>query len=344
NTNDTSVVAYAADLPINFSKAYWSYSGFFIELEDRNLDGRYEFYIPYVEEKKPNKNFYLIVEEQPEMYEYTSPAKQFIISCRSAGFREEDNQTILEVYQSIPYSIERAIEERQMLPLKRGVFLFDQDWNEVKKEVVDGPFLTSLQNTLSVGWSRLDVPPGDYHLVVEYFDETDGRLGRWQKEVTVEPFDDRTLSMSDVVFAWEIGEYKEDGELRRGGLRIVPNTLDLYPVSSAIPLYFEIYNLTYSIEGSTRYKLTYTVQSEEKKVGVSGFVSRLFGGGKQSGKVVTSYEYSGDRRSEKFYQDLNLEGAEAKEYLIRVEVKDLNTGEKVVREKTVVLKESEEKS
>jgi len=156
--------------------------------------------------------------------------------------------------------------------------------------------------------------------------------------MTVEAYDDRNLSMSDLVLAFEIGDYEEEGELRRGGMRIVPNTLGKYSVTSAIPLYFEVYNMTFSPTGGTLYRLTFTVQSEEKKGGFGRFISKFWGGGKKWGKVVTSFEYRGNKRVEKFYQDLTIEGALPRNYHIRLEVEDLNTGEKVSREETVGLK------
>ena len=159
-------------------------------------------------------------------------------------------------------------------------------------------------------------------------------------EVTVDTYDDYTLSMSDLVFAWEIGDFQDDRELRRGGLRIVPNTLENYTVHSNIPIYFEIYNLTYSPEENTHYRLTYTVQSEERKGGVGEFFSRLLGRGKKLGKVITSYEYQGERRSEKFYQDLKIEGGLPGEYTIGVEVIDLISGEKVFKKKLIGLSDN----
>lgn len=69
------------------------------------------------------------------------------------------------------------------------------------------------------------------------------------------------------------------------------------------------------------------------------FFTRLLGRGKKSGKVVTSYEYQGDKRSEALYQNLTIQGALPLNYHISVEVEDLNTGKKAVMEKVVVLRE-----
>ena len=204
------------------------------------------------------------------------------------------------------------------------------------------PFLTPYGDSLLIGWSRLQVHPGTYHLAVEFLDENNGKMGRWLKEINVEDFGDQNLSMSDVVLAWEIGDFQEQAELRRGYLRILPNTSETYLVYSSIPLYFEVYNLTYSPEGNTHYRITYTVQPEEKAGRIDRFIGKLLGSEDQSGKVITSYEYNGSQRFESIHQNLSLENPSSQQYHISVEVEDLNTGGKAVREKAVVLKESKE--
>jgi|GEM_PF-1060657 len=317
--------------PVSFSQAVWHYPGFSLTFEDVNFDGIYTFYNRW--------QYNEIVKKQPERYDYVRPEDRFRVSCSFANFRDQEDRSVLEVYQSIPQIAEWSKGGRQGSPLKRGVFLFDHEWNEVRKNVVENPFLTQYDTTLWVGWSRMRVTPGEYHLVVEFLDEEEGRLGRWLKDVTIEVMEGRNLALSDPVLAWEIGEYREEGELRRGGMRIVPNTLESYSIPSSIPLYFEIYNLAYSPEGRTHYRLTFTVQSEERKGGIGRFFTRLLGRGKKSGQVVTSYEYQGDKRSEALYQNLTIQGALPLNYHISVEVEDLNTGKKAVKEKVVVLRE-----
>lgn len=320
--------------PVCFSKAVWNYPGFEFVFEDRSLTQNYNFKWG-VEDPDYLDRFNRMIRRLPERYEYLHPKKRFDLSCSVARFRDEEGRTVFDVYQSIPKEVMSSRGRG-----KRGIFLFDQVWREVLKRAVKNPFLTPCVDTFLVGWDQMQVDAGTYHLVVEFLDEGGGKIGRWMKDVTIEAYDDRNLAMSDLVLAWEIGDYREEGELRRGGRRIVPNTLGEYSVSSAIPLYFEIYNMAFSREGGTHYRFTFTVQSEEKKGGFGRFIGKLWGGGNKAGKVVTSIEYRGNRRNEKFYQDLTIEGALPRNYRIRVEVEDLNTEGKVSRQKTVGLMES----
>ena len=330
-TSSVNTVKKVQDYPVQHSKATWSYPGFAIIFEDVNFDGHYNFY--------NRSQFNDFIKKQPERYDYISPADRFIVSCSFASFREKEDRSVLEVYQSIPREKAGSLWFQQEPQLKRGVFLFDKDWREVRSGVSTKPFLMSHEDSQLIGWFRMRVHPGTYHLVVEFFDEKNRKMGRWLKDINVAAYDNRDLALSDLVLAWEIGDFQEARELRRGGVRIVPNTLEVYPVSSSIPLYFEIYNLTYSNEGSTHYRVTFTVQTEEEeKRGVAGLVHRLRGREDESGKVVTSYEYRGDKRSETYYQNLTLEQPLPQNYHISVEVEDLNTGEKVVRKKVVGLR------
>jgi len=98
--------------------------------------------------------------------------------------------------------------------------------------------------------------------------------------------------------------------------------------------------LTYSLGGYTHYLVTFTVRSEDEKNGFGQFIRRLLRRRRSSGQVATSYEYYGDKRDENFVQTLTLEGPRPRNYCLRVEVEDLNTGESVYKESVFHLRKS----
>ena len=312
--------------PIVFSQDVWRYPGFEFVFEDRNLSEDYTF--------KWGDPDYLVafnrmIQNQPEAYDYVPQERRFDVVGCVACFRGGEGGSVLEMYQGF---------SEQKLPLTRGVFLFDEDWKEVQKRVVDAAYFNrSEEDGFLVGWDRMEVLPGTYHLAVEFVEPEGERVGRWLEDVTVEAYDERRLSMSDLILAREITDVREEGELRRGGKRIVPNPLLTYRVFSSIPVYFEVYNLTYSPGGTTHYRVTFTLQSERKEGGFTGFVRGLFGRRKSSGRVVTSYEYQGNRRDETIHQHLVLENPLPQDYRLGVEVVDLNTAEKVVEQTAFTL-------
>ena len=136
--------------------------------------------------------------------------------------------------------------------------------------------------------------------------------------------------MSDPILAYEIGESQREDELRRGGMRIVPNTLRSYGDPSSIPVYFEIYNLTYTPQGSTQFSVDYKIESKQTGSGVRARIPSIFGRA-SSGRVATSFEYQGDRSTESMVQTMALESAQTGEFELTIQVVDRNTGQQVSR-------------
>ena len=201
-------------------------------------------------------------------------------------------------------------------------------------------FYSGPESILSVGWERFRIAPGFYHLVVEFCDPSLHYIGRWKNRIFVKDFFNQNLALSDIVLASEIGGYQEKGELRKGGMRIVPNTLETYPVTSSIPIYFEIYNLTYSVTGGTHYRLILSVECMDKKKSSLGkLIQKIWQKNKSPSKVVTTFEFSGDQRNESLYQMLEIKNPVASDYRLIIEIEDMNSGEKTSQEKMIALKE-----
>jgi len=318
------------------STATWTYPGFKLNFEERTLSNRFDLCF--------KADFNAMTEEMPERYDLVTPREKFPVVCTIASYRGEDEQTALEVYQSIPRTLTfLSNQKRRKISFTRGIFLFDQDWNIIQKKITRKPFLyVDDESILLISWERIHIDPGMYHLVVEYMDE-EGKIGRWKRKFFIEDFDQENLSASDIVLAREIGDFQEEGELRRGGMRIVPNPLEVYPVTSSIPIYFEIYNLSYSVTGETRYRVTFSLESLEQKKNTLGQVLKnILKRDKPSDKVITTYEYTGDLRDEAFYQTLSIENPQPIDYYFTIEIQDLNSGEKILRETVIGLRKDGE--
>ncbi len=344
-------------LTLHFSNETWNYPDMNFTFEARHFSDNYTFkwgdtsdrhYLAEGNTKeffwKPPQDHFVtfnnMIKVIPDRYNYITPEFKFPVSCTYSNFQDEAGQPILEVYQSIPEEDVWYAWNTQQADIKRGVFLFDTEWNEVQRRVVSKPFLTYNDDSiLLIGWERLKMMPGRYNLAVEFWDEENDRLGRWMNEIIVEDPGKGHLAMSDILLAREIGDYKDIRELRRGGKRIVPNTLESYGLSSIIPIYFEIYSLGYSDEGNTAYRLTLSVESAEEKKGIAKVIGQIFG--RKKDRVITTYEYYGNKRIEPVYQAIELEDPRPQKYLLQVEVMDLLTGVSVKKQKIFGLKEIE---
>jgi hypothetical protein len=177
------------------------------------------------------------------------------------------------------------------------------------------------------------LPPGEYHVALEFLADQTGKIGRWSTECTVPAYDARSLSMSDPILAWEIGPYLESGELRRGGKRIVPNTSRSYPLSMELPVYFEVYNLSFSAAGKTHYRVSFTIEPMDGRKGIGGLLNRITSGRRSRGKIVTSFEMRGEKRSETFDQGIRIMDPLQQSYELRIQIWDSIIGKSIRTQK-----------
>jgi GWxTD domain-containing protein len=315
--------------PLKYSLQTWQYPDFSLNFMDYTFTGNY---------RHANTDIYkYILKKIPEQYRFLDPAQRIPLLASVACFRGEGGKTELEAYQSLPESEVWHLEKEGYYALQQGMFLFDADWNPVVNQVSVRKRLFSFQNSLLLfGWNRVRIKPGNYRMVVEYFSEEEDKLGRWEGEVEVPSISEDSLAVSSIVLARGIGNPEESGELRRGGMRIMPNTLGTYETGSLIPLYFEIYNLTFSPDGLTNYRITFTVEPVKEEGALKALAGRILGGD-ETGRIVTSYDYTGQSRDESVYQGLELEDPRPLKYRITVEVTDQNTGAAVSQTCQLVL-------
>ncbi|MDA0710317.1 MAG: GWxTD domain-containing protein [bacterium] len=92
----------------------------------------------------------------------------------------------------------------------------------------------------------MDLPPGNYELVVEVDDMFGDKKGKSQSWIHVYDFEQDGLIFSDIVLAGEIKSSENDGRFVRYNWEVVPNVTRRYLVEKDIPLYFELYNLKLS--------------------------------------------------------------------------------------------------
>lgn len=308
-------------LPFRPSNSFWKYSDFEIVFSDDFLNGNYGFHWG-VEEVDYKHFFNRIIDEVPERYAFISNENVWPLFCSIARYYNEKNENVLDVYQNVT-----GKEDEDISTFVRGVFLFDMDWNEIDRIVDKPPKLAPWQNSLLTGWNRLSVQPDEYNLVVEFQDPETGKLGRWGREIELKPFDRDSLQMSDVVTAWQIDDETMAEAVYRGGQFIIPNTLKKYAVSALIPIYFEIYNLTYSPEGVTHYRVSFILKKKEETRWTERMIRLLASKDSDVTVVNSSYEQAGRSRTERLHFDLVLDEATAGEYDLIVRITDLHTNE-----------------
>ena len=152
--------------------------------------------------------------------------------------------------------------------LERGIFLFDEKWDEVHRDVAQKLDLEpagthSFKIRYLVSQHTVHVDPRQYNVVVEFRDRRQNFIGTFRTVCTFLPTD-TLLSISDLLLASQI-EAQDSLPEGRTSLKVVPNPLRTYSPSESVNLYFEIYNLTRDEFGRTEYEVSYQVGWPEKE-------------------------------------------------------------------------------
>ena len=219
---------------------------------------------------------------------------KYRIPYHVASFKDGDSLRVELAYALPKYNVSTT-EADSGFVLENGVFLFDENWEEVYRKRSDlnlrWPELTpsgypdadSLRNSHLVFQLAFRVAPGTYHLVGEVRDRDQGSIGTFREErgfATV----DSSLSMSDLLLATQIETGSPFPE-RRSHLNVVANPLRTYHRSEPAFIYLEVYNLKRDEYGRTEYEISYRIgRPGEEEIDPYLFMAqRLPGDGKPSG-------------------------------------------------------------
>ena len=181
-----------------------------------------------------------------------------------AAFHEDDSIRVEFAY-AIPKARVRLSDPNGFVDLEDGVFLFDEQWDQVYRRKMDvamqWPVFDRANDTKSdslrrshiVSFRTLRVAPRRHRLVVEVRDRGTGSIGTF-REFREFRTADSLLAMSDLLLASEI-EPKSAFPEGREDLRVTPNPIHTFGTSEPVFIYLEIYNLKKDRFGGTKYRI-----------------------------------------------------------------------------------------
>ncbi len=256
-----------------------------------------------------------------------------------AYFKGEGGKGDVELYYGMPFKALK--KDYNQLPdtsavYEYGLSLHDLQWNRfenltgyVRKAQVE----RSRYEDRSLGLLRLSTSPDSSHAAFFLRPLRGNRLGGWKQDVRIPHFSETDLEMSSVVPAhviWPDVEGNEGFNVR--GLNAVPNPSLRFSRKDPVYIYFELYNLTPDLRGTTSFDISYGL-TRLKQRGVRRLL-RIFGSGKKPATTV-SVSQLGDTPDTREYRSLDLSKAGSGEFLLTVRVRDNHAGAE--REKTVEL-------
>lgn len=254
-----------------------------------------------------------------------------------ANFREDERGagSFLEVYFGAPYKLGRYSgddDETEMF-LERSVALNNPRTGAVYRRQGNlvfrgGGDLTGMRGGFVPDLVGLDVPPGTYRMEVQVKDRLSGRQGRYRQEVVIDNYDREFLQLSELQLAFSVVESDETGKFRKGGLRVIPIPTRTFGRDQGVFVYYEIYHLKKDEFGQSRYKVEYSIRPKgvqgRKARGVISQLVRVLTGKKQ--ELAVGYEQIGNSESEEVYMELDLKSTKPGQYILEIDVTDLNSG------------------
>jgi hypothetical protein len=213
--------------------------------------------------------------------------------------------------------------------------IYDADYNEIARRETDIVVRADADVT---DWSslipsqlRVGLPRGYYRMGISVEGQTSERSSSYRTAFSCEPYD-VSLSISDILFARSIAKTENPSIFTRGPIEVVPHPVRAYSRSFAMPIYFELYNLTLDDRGVSSYTIDYRIipHSARKK----DFWDRFEG---SSTVVSSTFQSSGVSPHETQYLYLNMENLKKGTYDFLITLTDDITQQTVFQRGTFSL-------
>ena len=301
----------------------WDYGGF--RLLFANTDGRdnWRYRVGWLGNRPVD--FDAMTTKVPEYYKDPYKWERYDAPYQMVRFRGDGDTARVEVYYALPgeeVQHRKARTGAQAVEIRQGLFLFDANWDTLRKDVGRLEMMPWVQYAATregylFASEKLMLAPGKYFIAAEAEDRKTKSIGTFRSVLQVGTFGYDSLSVSDMLLARRIVE-REQAPYGRDRYLILPNPLKQYQQGAQAYFYYEIYNLQKDRFGSTKYQVTYQIRkvSEDEAATAPEWTTAV------------SYTHKGSQAWEPIYQVLNLEMFPGPREF-RVNVLDLNSRQEV---------------
>ena len=196
-----------------------------------------------------------------------------------ACYRGENGLTQVEIYYSLPrQELTFKEAEGEYLAIldvsaevtQGGVSIWSREWSFGTK--VNTEFEEKKTSTI-FDLIRLWLKPDDYSYSLTLRDRNSGLEGSVTKSLKVRDFLPEKLQLSDIELAYSIQNGDSTSRFYKNGLKVIPYPRSAYgPNYPVLYYYTEAYNLSFSPQFQTNYKLSYSVYDDSGRL-VKGFPS-----------------------------------------------------------------------
>ena len=255
-------------------------------------------------------------------------------------FKGSEGLIDLEVYYGIPTRDLTFVENEDgesVASLKRGVALYNEanePMHRLREEMAlyaEGPIDTT-KMAFVPELDRISLSPGTYRMSVQVLDQASAKSQVYNQQVTIEPYDQEDLKLSDIELAASIRPGKV-GKFSKRGIEVVPNPSLAYLPGQPVYIYYEVYNLKKDEFGATKYRVSYEVKSLEKKqvqADILSALGKLLGMREEAEAITIEYEHLGDQEDDYGYLELDMSNTDAGEQILKVRITEESSGQSAV--------------
>lgn len=214
---------------------------------------------------------------------------------RLAAFSGEDGRTLIRLYYTFPTEADRI-----------GFSVHDRNWEEVFSEErrPRGALVFEAQ-----------VPPDSLHLSLVASSDDGKRVGSYRWSYAAPDFRGDSLLMSDVVPLHPVVSDTASNPARWG------SPLTSFERSGSLPLYFEVYGLTFDGDDRTSYELEYRLEPVDRRGGLFGFLR-----GDDDPTLSLTTTLTGSDRNTAETTMLDISSVKPGNYELHVTVRDRTSG------------------
>lgn len=261
-----------------------------------------------------------------ETADYEPPGQAIALPHQFLCFKDEDIIRLEWYYLLMGDRIGMESDgEINRFNYSKSISLFDADWNEVLNEQRDEALPTDLETetwnqSSYVRREQLFIPPGTYFCQTQITDNVLENTASHRDTLRIPDYFADSLSMSDILLSKTIMPATEESQQVIHDLEINPHMFWAFDKKEPIGIYFEVYNLTPSGSGKTKFDVTCTIVQKEQK---TSLLKKLLSRRRKNVSIVNQYE--GTFEDEHIYINFNLEKQKKGMHDLIVHITDLQS-------------------
>jgi GWxTD domain-containing protein len=278
--------------------------------------------------------------EQPELFGPPPGVRPLDFYYDMASFKGNRGLTSVELYFGVPAMnlLDSLRTIRTGVSFHRKIVLSGQATGDLIQKndeiTLDRPLhLSTAAGGMYVSMLTVNAIPDSYRVAVQLTDRETGKWGLYMQDLVVPTYSD-SLELSDLQVSSQASDSTRIEAFKKGDFWIVPAPSRMFPDSSSVFIYYEIYNMDRDGMGMSDYTVSYTVREEERKQRLFGSLVRSipgFGKPEATETKVTLRRYSWEQ-NEKVFFEIEPDQLEPGLKRIGVTIKDNVTGQEVSRE------------